>query len=89
MTVFEDFDNFKCILFTDFFKDIQSLTVNKEEYVYVGIVLPNEYQHTEMTRCTGINNISQEIKSRRWKWLAHTFRIQKTRHPHVVLKWNP
>ena len=45
--------------------------------------------NTEVFRRTGINNINDEIKKRRWKWLGHTLRMQNTRHPRMALTWNP
>jgi len=45
--------------------------------------------NAEIAQRTGINNINDEVKRRRWKWLGHVFRMQKKRHPYAALKWNP
>ncbi|GFS03944.1 hypothetical protein ElyMa_002900800 [Elysia marginata] len=33
--------------------------------------------------------IVEEVKTRRWRWLGHVFRMDKNRHPFVALTWNP
>jgi len=43
----------------------------------------------EKTKSTGIENITKEVKRRRWKWLGHTLRMEKTRHPFMALSWTP
>ncbi|XP_078581995.1 uncharacterized protein LOC144865280 [Branchiostoma floridae x Branchiostoma japonicum] len=43
----------------------------------------------EVAERTGIPNIVEEIKRRRWKWLGHVLRMHKNRHPYVALKWTP
>ena len=43
----------------------------------------------EVSRRTGIKNVVQEIKQRRWRWLGHILRMSKTRHPNVALRWAP
>ncbi|KAK7465937.1 hypothetical protein BaRGS_00037515, partial [Batillaria attramentaria] len=35
----------------------------------------------EVSRRTGISNIVDEAKRRRWSWLGHALRMNKTRHP--------
>ena len=48
-------------------------------------VLPNE----EVSRRTGINNIVRNVKERRWRWLGHALRMNKTRHPRNALRLAP
>ena len=43
----------------------------------------------EVSRRTGINNIVDEVKKRRWRWLGHVLRMNKTRHPLAALRWAP
>ena len=43
----------------------------------------------EISRRTGIDNIVDEVKRRRWRWLGHVLRMAKTRHPHAALRWAP
>ena len=43
----------------------------------------------EVSRRTGINNIVEEVRHRRWKWLGHVLRMNKNRHPHAALRWAP
>ena len=43
----------------------------------------------EVSKRTGINNIIEEVKQRRWRWLGHVLRMNKTRHPHAALRWAP
>ena len=43
----------------------------------------------EISRRTGINNIVLEVKQRRWRWLGHVLRMNRSRHPHVALRWHP
>ena len=40
-------------------------------------------------RRTGINNIVEEVRHRRWRWLGHVLRMNKNRHPHAALRWAP
>ena len=43
----------------------------------------------EIRRRTKINNIVEEVKQRRWRWLGHTLRMERTRHPNRALRWAP
>ena len=43
----------------------------------------------EVSRRTGINNIVEEVRHRRWRWLGHVLRMNKNRHPHAALRWAP
>ena len=43
----------------------------------------------EVARRTGISGIVGEVKRRRWRWLGHVLRMNKSRHPHIALTWNP
>ena len=43
----------------------------------------------EISRRTGVNNITEEVKKRRWKWLGHLLRMDRNRHPHAALRWAP
>ena len=45
--------------------------------------------NVEVSRLTGINNIVDEVKRRRWSWLGHALRMNKSRHPHAALRWAP
>ncbi|XP_060570017.1 uncharacterized protein LOC132728386 [Ruditapes philippinarum] len=45
--------------------------------------------NVEVNRRSGITNIVQEVKSRRWRWLGHVLRMNTQRHPHKVLRWTP
>ena len=45
--------------------------------------------NAEVSRWTGINNIVDEVKRRRWSWLGHALRMDKSRLPHAALKWTP
>ena len=45
--------------------------------------------NAEVSRRTGINNIVDEVKRRRWSWLGHALRMDKSRLPHAALKWTP
>ena len=47
--------------------------------------IPNK----EISKRTGINNIIDEVKQRRWRWLGHVMRMNKTRHPRTALRWAP
>ena len=41
----------------------------------------------EVWKRVGINDIAQEVKKRRWKWLGHVLRMKKDRHPYAALTW--
>ena len=43
----------------------------------------------EVRRRTGINGINEEVKRRRWTWLGHALRMNKSRLPHAALRWAP
>ena len=43
----------------------------------------------EVWKRVGINDIAQEVKKRRWKWLGHVLRMKKDRHPYAALTWAP
>ena len=43
----------------------------------------------EVARRTGISCIVQEVKRRRWRWLGHVLRMNRSRHPFIALTWNP
>ena len=43
----------------------------------------------EVARRTGINCIVEEVKRRRWRWLGHVLRMNRSRHPFIALTWNP
>ena len=43
----------------------------------------------EAARRTGIECIMEEVKRRRWRWLGHVLRMNKSRHPLIALSWNP
>ena len=45
--------------------------------------------NVEIAARTGIDNIVDEIKRRRWRWLGHILRMNKVRHPLAALTWNP
>ena len=45
--------------------------------------------NVEVSRRTGINNIVDEVKRRRWSWMGHALRMDKKRLPHAALKWTP
>ena len=44
--------------------------------------------HKEITECTNINNIVDEVKQR-WRWLGHVFHMDKNDLPHTTVKWTP
>ena len=41
----------------------------------------------EVLKRADINDIVQEVKKRRWKWLCHVLRMKKDRHPYAALTW--
>ena len=43
----------------------------------------------EVARRTGINCIVKEVKRRRWRWLGHVLRMNRSRHPFIALTWTP
>ena len=43
----------------------------------------------EVWKRADINDIVQEVKKRRWKWLCHVLRMKKDRHPYAALTWAP
>ena len=43
----------------------------------------------EISRHTGINNIVEDVKQRRWRWFGHEVRMNKNRHPCAALRWTP
>ena len=43
----------------------------------------------EISRRTGINNIVEDVKQRRWRWFGHVLRMNKNRHPRAALRWTP
>ena len=43
----------------------------------------------EVWKRAGINDIAQEVKKRRWKWLGHVLRMKKDRHLYAALTWAP
>ncbi|KAK7492724.1 hypothetical protein BaRGS_00016029 [Batillaria attramentaria] len=45
--------------------------------------------NVEVSRHTGINNIVDEVRRRRWSWLGHALRMNKTRHLHAALRRAP
>ncbi|KAH1187851.1 hypothetical protein KIL84_020600 [Mauremys mutica] len=50
---------------------------------------PQPITNVEVSRLTGINNIVDEAKQRRWRWLGHVLRMGADRHPHIALRWTP
>ena len=38
---------------------------------------------------TGLQPIVNEVKQRRWRWLGHVLRMNRTRHPLLALTWTP
>ena len=43
----------------------------------------------EVRRRTGICSIVEEVKRRRWGWLGHVLRMNRSRHPCAALNWTP
>ena len=43
----------------------------------------------ELAERTGISNINQEIKKRRWKYIGHVLRMEPSRHVKRALRWTP
>ena len=39
----------------------------------------------EISRHTGISNIVEEVKQRRWRWFGHVLRMNKNKHPRTAL----
>ena len=55
----------------------------------LGIWWEHRVTNKEIESRTGISCIVEEVKKRRWRWLGHTLRMNKKRHPLIALNWNP
>ena len=53
------------------------------------IFWPERISNEELHRVTKSNSIVLEIKSRRFRWLGHVFRMAQDRIPKVALGWTP
>ena len=53
------------------------------------IYWPNKISNTELHERTGMQPISLEVKSRRWKWIGHVCRMPLTSIPRVAMRWTP
>ena len=55
----------------------------------LGVWWEQRVTNKEIQERTGINCIVEEVQRRRWKWLGHILRMNRSRHPLIALTWNP
>ncbi|KAL9983368.1 hypothetical protein ACROYT_G005527 [Oculina patagonica] len=55
----------------------------------LNIFWPNIISNAELRRATSTNNISSEVKKRRWRWIGHVLRMDPSSIPRVALHWTP
>ena len=45
--------------------------------------------NAELRRRTGMELINQLIRKRRWKWICHVLRMDRSEHARIALTWKP
>ena len=53
------------------------------------VYLPQRVRNETVRERAGMEPISSMIKKRRWKWIGHVLRMDKTKHARVALTWTP
>ncbi|XP_078381427.1 uncharacterized protein LOC144664190 [Oculina patagonica] len=53
------------------------------------IFWPNIISNAGLRRATSTNNISADVKKRRWRWIGHVLRMDPSTIPRVALHWTP
>ena len=48
---------------------------------------PQRYSWGTQKKKKKKKKIMEEVKQRRWRWLGDTLRMNKTRHPHIAMRW--
>ena len=62
---------------------------NKSLRRILKIFWPNTISNEELHKRTGVRSISETIRTRRWRWLGHVYRMPPNSLPRVALRWTP
>ena len=59
------------------------------DYVDVAIIWEQQLTNNEITERTNINNIVNEVRQRRWRFLGYVLCMDRNSLLHAALKWTP
>ena len=55
----------------------------------LGIYWPNKISNAELRKRTGTRSVVTEVRGRRWKWIGHVCRMERTAIPRIAMRWTP
>ncbi len=55
----------------------------------LGIYWPETISNKDLRKRTGMRSVESEVRARRWNWIGHVCRMERTAIPRVAMRWTP